>query len=343
MKRLLNALFVSTQGAYIGKERDALVVSVNRKPVNKIPVLNLASVLCFGRVSISPQAMHMCAESNVAVSFFGFGGRFLARVQGPVSGNVLLRREQYRRADDPEASAGIARSVLAAKLHNSRAILLRAARETDDSEGAEALRKAAARLKTCLGQLEGALNMDTARGIEGEAARTYFSVFSRMMTGDAADFEFSRRSRHPPLDPVNALMSFLYSLLAHECAGALDAVGLDPAVGFLHRDRPGRPGLALDLMEEFRAPIADRLVLTLINRRQIAASDFTETESGAVLMDAAARKNVLTAWRDRKEEGITHPFLGERMHIGWLPHVQALLLSRFLRGDLDAYPPFVWK
>jgi len=343
MKRLLDSLFITTQGAYLGKEGDALVVSVNRKPVSKVPILNLGCVLCFERVTVSPQAMYLCADNNVSLSFFGFGGRFLARVQGPVSGNVLLRREQYRRADDPDSAAAIARTVLIAKLRNSRTVLLRAARDGGDQVAEEALRDAAARLKGSFDRLQGDLDLDTCRGIEGEAARTYFSVFPCLVTADDQAFKFKGRSRRPPLDPLNALLSFLYSLLAHECAGALDAVGLDPAVGFLHRDRPGRPGLALDLMEEFRAPIADRLALSLVNRRQVASSGFVVTESGAVEMSDTTRKAVLNAWRDRKEEEITHPFLKERMHIGWLPHIQALLLSRYLRGDLDGYPPFVWR
>ena len=343
MKRLLDSLFVTTQGAYLGKEGDALVVSVKRKPVGKVPILNLGSVLCFERVSVSPQAMYLCADNNVSLSFFGFGGKFLARVQGPISGNVLLRREQYRRADDSEATAAIARSVLLAKLRNSRTVLLRAAREGDDSHAKEALRSAAARLKGSLGSMQNEQSLDACRGIEGDAARTYFSVFQHLVTVDDQAFKLDGRSRRPPMDPINALLSFLYSLLAHECAGAIDAIGLDPAVGFLHRDRPGRPGLALDLMEEFRAPIADRLALSLVNRRQVTSSGFVTTESGAVEMDEATRKIVLNAWRDRKDEEITHPFLQERMYIGWLPHVQALLLSRYLRGDLDAYPPFTWR
>jgi CRISPR-associated protein Cas1 len=343
MKRLLNSLLVTTQGAYLGKEGDALVVSVNRKPVSKVPILNLGNVLCFERVTVSPQAMYLCTDNNVSLSFFGFGGRFLARVQGPVSGNVLLRREQYRRADNPDSAATIARSVLIAKLRNSRTVLLRAARDGGERVAGEQLRDAAARLKGSIDRLRREQELDIYRGIEGEAARTYFSVFSCLVTTEDNSFRFDGRSRRPPLDPLNALLSFIYSLLAHECAGALDAVGLDPAVGFLHSDRPGRPGLALDMMEEFRAPIADRLVLSLINRRQVASSGFVVTESGAVEMDESTRKTVINAWRDRKEEEITHPFLQERMHIGWLPHVQALLLSRYLRGDLDVYPPFVWR
>jgi CRISPR-associated protein Cas1 len=284
--------------------------------------------------------MGFCAENTVAVSFLTEHGKFLARVQGPVNGNVLLRREQYRRSDEEAGSAAIARAIVQAKVANCRTVLLRAARERDGSAELEA---ASGRLARTLQMLETPESLELIRGLEGDAAHTYFSAFDHLITASKEDFFFRERSRRPPLDNVNALLSFLYTLLAHDVAGALEAVGLDPAVGFLHRDRPGRAGLALDLMEELRPVLADRLALSLINRRQILANGFKATEAGGVLMESDTRKEVLLAWQKRKQEEIRHPFLGESIPFGLLPHVQALLLSRHLRGDLDAYPAFFWR
>ncbi len=271
-------------------------------------------------------------------------GKFLARVQGPVSGNVLLRREQYRRADSRERSAEIARSVVIAKIANGRTGIMRAAREHVVTAACEALSAAASDLAHHLSMLEKPLlALDSVRGIEGDAARAYFSVFDHMIVSQKDAFFFTERSRRPPLDPMNALLSFIYTLLVHDTASALEGVGLDPAVGFLHRDRPGRPSLALDIMEEFRPMIADRLALTLVNRQQVRGGGFASTETGAVLMDEKTRKEVLIAYQKRKQEEIVHPFIGEKMCIGLIPHVQAMLLARFLRGDLDGYPPYRWK
>jgi CRISPR-associated protein Cas1 len=260
-------------------------------------------------------------------------------VQGPVNGNVLLRREQYRRADNEPASAAIAQAVLLAKIANSRTVLLRADRERPSQTLELACLQLAQSLR--LAEMEG--NLDSLRGIEGDAARTYFGAFDELIVAQREDFQFHERSRRPPLDNVNALLSFIYVLLAHDVASALEAVGLDPAVGFLHRDRPGRAGLALDLMEELRPVLADRLVLSLINRRQVSSSGFTRAESGGVIMDDATRKEVLVAWQKRKQEEVQHPFLGERIPVGLIPHAQALLLARFLRGDMDAYPAYFWR
>jgi CRISPR-associated protein Cas1 len=271
-------------------------------------------------------------------------GRFLARVQGPVSGNVLLRREQYRCADSRERSAEIARSVVIAKIANGRTGIMRAAREHVVPASCEALSAAASDLAHHLSMLEKPLiSLDSVRGIEGDAARTYFSVFDHMIISQKEAFFFTERSRRPPLDAMNALLSFIYTLLVHDTASALEGIGLDPAVGFLHRDRPGRPSLALDIMEEFRPMIADRLALTLVNRQQVHGGGFASTETGAVLMDEKTRKEVLIAYQKRKQEEIVHPFIGEKMCIGLIPHVQSMLLARFLRGDLDGYPPYRWK
>ncbi len=343
MKKLLNTLFVTTQGAYLCKDGETVCVRIDGEDNLRLPIHTLGGIVCFGQVSCSPFLLGHCAENHVAVSFLTENGRFLARVQGPVSGNVLLRREQYRRADDAEATAALARAVLTAKIANSRNVLLRAARDHGDKTDTAALEEASGTLARILARLDKAASLDDLRGLEGDAARTYFSAFNHCITGDKESFFFHERSRRPPLDNINALLSFLYTLLAHDVAAALEGVGLDPAVGFLHRDRPGRPSLALDIMEEFRPVLADRLALTLVNRRQISAKGFRTMESGAVRMSDDTRKEVIVAWQKRKQEEIRHPFLDESAPIGLLPHLQAMLLARHLRGDLDGYPPFLWR
>jgi CRISPR-associated protein Cas1 len=339
MRRLLNTLYVTLPEAYLSKDGETILVRQEHETRLRVPVLALEGIVCFGQVAMSPQLMAFCAERNVGVSFLSEHGRFLARIQGPIHGNVLLRREQYRRADAETHSAAIARSVLLAKVANGRTSLLRAARE----HASETLDRAAAQLGESLQALESAATLDSLRGVEGDAAHNYFSVFDELILQQKEDFFFHERSRRPPLDNLNAVLSFLYVLLAHDVASALETVGLDPAVGFLHRDRPGRAGLALDLMEELRPVLADRLALTLINRRQVAPSGFTRTDSGGVTMNEATRKEVLVAWQSRKQEEILHPFLDERIPFGLVPYAQALLLARHLRGDLDAYPAFFWK
>jgi CRISPR-associated protein Cas1 len=343
VKRHLNTLYVTTQGTFLGKDGETLVVRAKKDLLLRVPLLTLGSVVCFGQVSCSPALMHACAERDVAIAFLSEHGRFLARVIGETSGNVLLRREQYRRADSDPATLEIARSVIAGKLANSRMVLLRGARDRDDAAPIAGLTAGAARMSAFLTALESAATLDEARGIEGAAAREYFACFDALITQQKDDFAFSTRSRRPPRDPVNALLSFVYTLLLHDVTAALESHGLDPAVGYLHRDRPGRASLALDLVEEFRPWLADRLVLTLINLRQVRGSDFTVGEPGAVTMSDAARKRVLVSWQERKDDELTHPFLEEKTSIGLLPSIQALLLARHLRGDLDAYPPFIWK
>ena len=343
MKRLLNTLYVTTQGAYLHHEGKSVLVSVDGEVKLRVPVHTLQGIVCFGRVSLSPSLMGLCAEHQVSTSFLSHNGRFLARVVGPVSGNVLLRREQYRRADNLKESAEIARALVMAKINNSRVVLQRALRshpqEPADSELASVINHLACLLKG----LESPQPLDTVRGIEGEAARKYFEVFDHLIITQKEDFFFRERNRRPPLDNMNALLSFLYTLLAHDVTSALESVGLDPAVGFLHRDRPGRPGLALDIMEEFRPYFADRLALSLVNLKQVNGQGFQRTETGAVLMDEDTRKAVVVAYQNRKQEEITHPFLREKIAVGLLPYSQALILSRYLRGDVDGYPPFIWK
>jgi len=343
MKKHLNTLFVTTQGAYLAKEGETVVVKVDGEVRMQFPVHTLGGIVCFGNVGVSPYLMAFCSERDVAVSFLSEHGRFLAKVQGPVSGNVLLRREQYRKADDPDFSASMARAILAGKIANSRTVLQRALRDHADKIAAADVRKAADRLNGCLDALDRASDLETLRGIEGDASRTYFSVFDNLIVAQKDAFTFRERSRRPPLDNVNCLLSFSYTLLMHDVRSALETVGVDPAVGFLHRDRPGRPGCALDLMEEFRPFIADRLALSLINLRKVDGGDFHKSEAGAVTLSDDARKTLLVSYQERKREEIIHPFTGEKMTIGTLFFMQALLLARHLRGDIDGYPPFIWK
>jgi len=367
MKQHLNTLFVTTQGAYLAREGEAVLVRVERQTKLRVPVHTLGSIVCFGRVGLSPSLAGLCGERGVGVTLCSTSGRFLARVCGWTPGNVLLRREQYRRADDDAKSAAVARAVVAAKVANGRQVLLRGARDYPQSPGAAALQRAAEDLSDVLRRMgraavppaaDGAAGggnapgdgprppmaqLDAVRGLEGEAANVYFAAFDHLVVAQKDAFAFRGRSRRPPLDPLNALLSFLYAMLANDVRCACESAGLDPQVGFLHRDRPGRPGLALDLMEEFRPFLADRLALSLVNRRQVDAKGFVAGESGAVRMDDATRKAVLVAYQKRKQEAVEHPFLGEKVSVGLLPHLQARLLARHLRGDLDAYPAFVWK
>ena len=343
MKKHLNTLFVTTQGAYLTKDGETVVVKVEKEIRLRIPIHTIGGIVCFGNIMCSPFLMGFCAERDVAISFLTEYGRFLARVQGPVSGNVLLRREQYRRADDMNASAEMARAVLTGKLANCRTVLGRALRDHSDKLNVDEVREASQRINSSLQRLQSDLPLNVLRGFEGEAAHTYFSVFDHLITSQKEDFIFRERNRRPPLDNVNCLLSFLYTLVLHDVRSALESVGLDPAVGFLHRDRPGRPGLALDMMEEFRPFLADRLTLSLINLNQIQMKGFKKMESGAVLMDDETRKAVLVAYQKRKQDEIIHPFLEEKVPIGLLFHMQALLLARCLRGDLDGYPTFIWK
>lgn len=343
MKRHLNTLYVTTQGAYLFKEGETVAVKVDDETRLQVPLHTLDGIVCFGRVSCSPFLMGACADRDVAISFLTKNGRFLARVQGPVAGNVLLRREQYRRADDGGASATVTCSLLAGKLANSRTVLQRALRDHREKIPAEPVEKAVRHLSALLKGIDPQTSLNVLRGMEGDAARFYFGVFDHMITTNKDGFRFEGRNRRPPLDSVNCLLSFTYTLLLHDVRSALECVGLDPAVGFLHRDRPGRPGLALDMMEEFRPYVGDRLVLSLINLGQVPAKGFKIMDTGAVLMDDDTRKKVLVAYQKRKQDEILHPFLNEKMPVGLLFHTQALLMARYLRGDLDGYPPFVWK
>lgn len=344
MKKHLNTLFVTTQGAYLAKDGETVAVKIEGKTRLQLPIHTLEGIICFGQVSCSPFLMGFCAERDVTISHLTEYGRFLAKITGAVSGNVLLRRTQYRWADDDFMSVTVARAVVIGKIINSRSVLNRVMRDHGDKIFLPKVKKATARLSQILEHCrEGNLVLDRLRGYEGEAAKVYFEVFDQLITTQKEDFSFKQRSRRPPLDKVNCLLSFVYTLLLHDVRSALESVGLDPAVGFLHRDRPGRPGLALDVMEEFRPFLADRLVLSLINLGQVKSRDFQEMENGAVFMTEEGRKSILTAYQKRKQDELRHPFTKEKMSVGLLFHVQCLLLARFIRGDLDGYPVFCWR
>lgn len=343
MKKYLNTLYVTTQGTYLSKDGETVLAKGGDETLLRVPIHALGGIVCFGQVSMSPYLMQHCAENGVGISYLSEYGRFLARVTGPVSGNVLLRREQYRRADDIKSSADLTRSFLIGKIGNARLVIQRALRDHPDSEGAPDLAIAADRLNNCLHALKQQTDLDCLRGIEGEAGQIYFSVFNHLIVTQKTAFKLQGRNRRPPMDKVNCLLSFVYTLLMHDVRSALECVGLDPAVGFLHRDRPGRPSLALDIMEEFRPYFADRIVLSLINLGQIQPDGFKVMEGGAVLMDDETRKTVLVAYQKRKQEELMHPFIQEKVETGLLFHVQSMLLARHLRGDIDGYPPVVWK
>lgn len=344
MKKLLNTIYVTTEGASLRKDGENLVAEVDGAERARVPLHMLGSVVIFGAIYVSPALIGALASAGIALVLLERNGRFLARVEGPVSGNVLLRRVQYRRSDAVE---DIIRSLVTGKVANQRAVLMRAWRdygnEMPEADRARIL-EVTDRLGRILRRVESGNDPpDVLRGAEGEAGNLYFSVFDHLIRSPDPEFRWRGRSRRPPLDPVNALLSFLYTLLTHDCRAACGSVGLDPAVGFLHRDRPGRPSLALDLMEEFRPVLADRLALSLINRRQLRANNFERQDSGAVFLSDDARKTVLAAWQDRKRDERKHPFLDEKAPIGLVPYLQAQMLSRHLRGDLDAYPPWFWK
>jgi len=344
MKQYLNTLFITLEGAWLAKDGQAVDVRHDKESKLRVPLHNLDGIVCLGwDISASAQLMAACAEAGVTLSFCSPHGKFLAAATGFTSGNVLLRRQQYRCADDLAASAAIARNLVAAKIANSRTSLLRAVRDRPDTPGSHQLKTTAKWLGNRISTVASETVLDTIRGIEGDSAAAYFNVFPLLLTPDDPALAMTGRSRRPPLDPVNALLSFLYALLGHDCRSALAAAGLDPAVGFLHRDRPGRPSLALDLMEELRPVLADRTALALLNRRQIDASDFETKESGAVYLKDNSRKKVLVEWQERKREELLHPFIQEKVAWGLVPHLQARLLARHLRGDLDAYPAFLWK
>ncbi|MBT8037165.1 MAG: type I-C CRISPR-associated endonuclease Cas1c [Verrucomicrobiae bacterium] len=344
MRQHLNTLFVTLEGAYLKKDGAAIAIRHEKETKLRVPLHNLEGIACYGwDISASAQLMHACAQANVALSFHNPYGKFLASSHGPQSGSILLRREQYHRADHEPAALAIAANCITAKLANTRTVLLRASRDHGDKDPirADKLRQCSDTIAQRITMISRCTSLDSLRGIEGDCAATYFANFNHLITKPV--FQFNGRSKRPPLDPVNALLSFLYVLLAHDIRSACESVGLDPQCGFLHRVRPGRASLAHDLMEEFRPVLADRLALSLINRQQLGIQDFDQKENGATQLKDDSLKKVLTAWQERKQDEIVHPFLQEKMTMGLVPHIQARLLARHLRGDHDTYPAFIWK
>lgn len=343
MKQLGNTLFVTSEDIYLSLEGENVLANREGQVVARYPLHTLQTIVSFSYSGASPALMGACAQRSIGLAFCTPRGRFLARVSGENSGNVLLRRAQYRIADDPEACCQIAGTMIFGKLSNGAAVVRRTLRDHGPRVGECGLEETAQTLRNQAKQALEATDLENLRGLEGVGATAYFGVFDHLILNRKTDFFFHGRNRRPPLDRVNAMLSFAYSLLAHDCASALESVGLDAYVGFLHRDRPGRSSLALDLMEELRPCMADRFVLTLINNRAIRPEDFQTQDSGAVLLTEDGRKKFLKAWQERKRDTITHPYLEEKMSWGMIPYVQALLLARYIRGDLDGYPTFLWK
>jgi len=344
MQTLLNTLYVMTPNAYAHLENATIRIDVDREKRLQVPLHHLSGMVCFGNIMVSPALMHRLAEEGKSLVLLDERGRFKARLEGPVTGNILLRQAQHQRALQPDFATHLARAFIAGKIRNSRHILLRASREADTQEDEKALSRAADDLAASLRALATAGNTDTLRGIEGDAAKKYFAALNHVLKPSVRqDFPFTGRTRRPPLDPINALLSFLYSMLMNDCRSALESVGLDPQLGFLHAVRPGRAALALDLMEEFRPYLADRLALTLLNRNQLSASDFDHREGGAVMLNERGRKTVVVAYQERKQEELQHPLLETQTAISLLPLLQARFLARTLRGEMESYLPFLTR
>lgn len=343
MHQILNTLYVMTQGAYLHLDHETLKVEVEGKTQLQVPVHHLGAVVCFGNVLVSPAAMHRCAEDGRSLVLLDFNGRFKARLVGPTSGNVLLRQAQHRALESTEQTLSIARNMVAGKIQNTRHVVMRCSREAEEPEDAKAFRLVGERHTTILSDLAESPDIDSARGLEGMAAFLYFSVFDRMVRHDKDTFQFNGRNRRPPRDPVNALLSFLYALLLNDCVAGAEGVGLDPQVGYLHAIRPGRPSLGLDLMEELRSVLSDRLTLTLINRRQITRDHFVNRPGGAVLLNEEGRKAAVIAYQKRKADEVYHSIADRKVPLGLVPHIQARLLARHLRGDMEHYIPFIYQ
>lgn len=343
MRQLLNTLFVTSEDIYLSLDGENVVANRDRQELARYPLHTLAGIVSFSYAGASPALMGACAKREVSLAFCTPRGRFLARVTGEASGNVLLRRTQYRIADDPGPCCRLARNMVFGKVYNARWSLERTRRDHGLRVDGQRLADASAQLRQLLPQIRSETALDSLRGLEGAAATVYFGVLDQLILGEKPLFSFQGRSRRPPMDPINALLAFAYSLLANDCAAALESVGLDSYVGFLHRDRPGRVSLALDLMEELRPCMADRFVLTLVNNRVVGEGDFDRRENGAVFLNDAGRRTFLNHWQQRKRETLTHPYLREKVSWGLIPYVQALLLARHLRGALEEYPPFLWK
>lgn len=343
MKKLLNVFYVFQSDVYISKDGDNVVVSKDNVELKRLPIHTIESIVCFNYLGVSPALMKLCGEHNIGISFFTPNGRFQGRISGSIQGNVLLRKQQYRYSDDEDESAKIARNMILGKIFNSRVVLKRAVRDHAEKSNITSIESTTRILENSIEKIRNAEALGTIRGIEGTCAKAYFESLDHLILHQKEDFFLIERNRRPPLDNMNALLSFLYSILANDIRAAIESVGLDPYVGFLHRDRPGRASLALDLMEELRPVMADRVALSLVNRKQVNAKGFIMKESGGVLMTDETRQKVLQEWQEKKKEEITHPFLNEKIEWGLVPYVQALLLARYIRGDLEEYPPFLYK
>lgn len=343
MKKLLNTLYITSFEKYLSLDGETVVVTENNVECARIPLHNLESIVTMGYAGVSPALLGKCAEYGIVISFLSRSGRFLAHSVGPYNGNVILRKTQYRYSDDEEKCTSISKNIITGKLFNSRSVIERAIRDYSASLDVSKLKKVSDDLKISMSSIEQCQNTEQLRGIEGEAASRYFSVFDDLILQQKKDFSFLTRVRRPPTDEVNAMLSFSYTLLNSMTTSALYCVGLDPYVGFMHKDRPGRTSLSLDLMEELRSVFADRFVLTMINKRIINKKDFFTKENGAVYFTDDGKKKFLQSWQSKKQNTIMHPFLKEKVEWGMVPYVQALLLARFLRGDIDGYPPFLWK
>ena len=343
MRKMLNTLYIISEDAYATLNGETVEINFKDKESQKVPLHTLENIVIFSYKGASPALMGKCEEYGISICFFTPRGKYLASIGASVNGNVHLRRTQYRYADDEIMSLNISKNMILGKLHNSRQVLLRAARDHPMQVNEGKIAQTIEKIDEYLHQVKNADNKDSLRGLEGLAASEYFSVFNELILRQKDEFKFTERSRRPPLDRINAMQSFAYVLLANECASALLSVGLDPYVGFFHVDRPGRKSLSLDLMEEFRSIYADRFILTVINNQVVKADDFIIQDTGAVLFKDDAKKAFISKWQERKRTEILHPFLKEKISWGLAMYVQALLLARFLRGDLDQYPPFFWR
>ena len=342
MKKLLNTLYVLTPESYLFCRNENICIRIGEHEKLCVPALTIDSIVCFGKMTVSTPLLQYCAEHGISVTFVTETGRFMGRFYGSVSGNVLLRKRQYESLNEDTFRKQLVRSVLLAKLRNCKLVLIRAARSAKNEEVGQALTEGVAQLGQAVEKLLLCEDVDSMRGIEGAAATVYFSRLDNMLWGNPGGFRFESRSRRPPRNEVNAALSFTYMLLTSQIQSAMETVGLDPAAGYLHTLRPGRPSFALDLIEELRAPLCDRFVISLFNKGQLSASDFEKNQE-AVYLNERGRRTLLSAWQRRKQEEIIHPFLGEKVQIGMIPYAQAMLFARVLRGDLDAYPPFVWR
>lgn len=343
MKKLLNTLFINQPDVYLSLDGDNIVLLKDQEKIGRVPLHNLESIVSFGYNGASPALMGYCADRNISLVFFTMNGRFLARVIGQSKGNVVLRKKQYRISDDEGKSVKVARNFIVGKIYNNKWVIERMTRDYPMRIDVKQFKDVSQHLSKIIRDVRICSDLERLRGLEGQAAISYNKLLNQMILQQKEDFYFKGRSRRPPLDNVNAMLSFAYSLLANDTASALEGVGLDAYVGFLHRDRPGRVSLALDVMEELRGVYADKFVLSLINKKVVQKEDFIKKENRAVIMTDEARKKFLTAWQNKKQEKITHPYLGEKISWGLVPHTQALLLARYLRNDLDEYPPFLWK